>query len=107
MSWAGAALHLEAPGLWSVLPAWTAAAVAGLGSAWKSAGGAYWCVECVESVESVAEDVAEPRHLFSSSFSSSWMSLSGRARGIRKVAGRCGTWRRKRRKAKSAHDARN
>ena len=54
-------------------------------------------VEVVWVAEFV-EDVGEPRGPFSSSFSSSWMSLSGRARGIREVAGGYGTWRRKRRK---------
>ena len=53
-----------------------------------------WVVWVAEFVE----DVGEPRRPFSSSFSSSWMSLSGRARGFREVAGGYGTWRRKRRK---------
>lgn len=78
-----------------MLRAWTAGAVARLGSAWRAVrSGFVWVVWVVEFVE----DGGEPRRPFSSSFSSSWMSLSGRARGIKEVAGGCGTWRRKRRK---------
>ncbi len=78
-----------------MLRAWTAGAVARSGSAWRAARSGSVRVVWVAEFD---EGVGELRRPFSSSFSSSWMSLSGRARGIKEVAGGFGTWRRKRRK---------
>jgi len=61
-----------------------------------------WFVWVAEFVEGVGE----PRRPFSSSFSSSWTTLSGRARGSGRSRAGAGRGGGREERAKSAHDAR-